>query len=254
MDLLNTANVFEKLAAIEEACHRVLLGSTFGVPSTPARDVGAKPFRELPPKQGLGSPTGRARMLHDLASIELQAMELGLRTLIEFPEAPRAFREELAAVTISEGEHLKLCLDGLGTLNHAWGDWPVHTSLWSAVDAGDDLIDRVLIVHRYLEGSGLDAGDRLMIRLSGMPERDAAYFAVERIHREEIGHVDFGSRWFRELCRERGIDAGTTFEDRMNALRRRLPYRTEPLAHEPRLRAGFTSEELDCLERWRARR
>lgn len=253
MKVFATADVRQKLREIQGACHDALLTTEAVVGLPLARDVEVRASKDLPPKPGFSTPTGRARLLHDLASIELQAMELGLRTLVEYPEAPRAFREELAAVTVQEGEHLELCLNGIEELGHRWGDWPVHTGLWEAVDVGEDLIDRVIIVHRYLEGSGLDAGERLLQRLNGQGHRDVTNAAVERIHREEIGHVDFGSRWYRELCCRRHLDPDADFADRLAKLRTKLPYRTEQLAYGPRLKAGFTENELAILEKWRER-
>ena len=123
---------------------------------------------QLPAKKGLSFKEGQARLLHDLASIELQAMELCLRSLYEYPDAPVAFREQLATIALGEGNHLQLCLNGIETLGFAWGDWPVHVALWHSTANSDSLLDRILIVHRYLEGSGLDAGDTLLRRLSGV--------------------------------------------------------------------------------------
>jgi len=248
-----TADVRQKLREIQAACQGALLSTRALKVHHVARDIEVRPSKEMPPKIGLSTATGRARLLHDLASIELQAMELGLRTLVEYPDAPADFREQLAAVTVEEGEHLELCLNGIEELGHKWGDWPVHTGLWEATDAGEDLIDRVLIVHRYLEGSGLDAGERLMQRLNGNGVRDVVWAAVDRIHREEVAHVDFGSRWYRELCRLRKIDPDEDFARRTRSLRTRLPYRTEQIAREPRLRAGFTENEIQVMEKWRER-
>ncbi len=251
MGVFQTDNVRQKRQLIQQACHQALLGNCEGVPFEPARDVVVMDSRDMRDKPGLGSIAGRARLLHDMASIELQAMELGLRTLCEFPEAPKEFREQLAEVTASEGEHLELCLNGIEELGFKWGEWPVHLGLWKAVDVGDDFLDRILIVHRYLEGSGLDAGERLLQRLAGLPQKDASWHAMERIHREEVGHVDFGSRWYRQICRERRLEPGDDFRDRMQKLRRRLPYRTEQIARGPRLAAGFTETELQVLQEWR---
>ncbi|MBX2986436.1 MAG: DUF455 family protein [Bdellovibrionaceae bacterium] len=254
MSVLSTACVRQKLREVEGACHEALLGrAPPAIPALVARDIEVREAKLHPPKEGLSTPLGRARLLHDMASIELQAMELALRGLQEYPDAPREFREELAALTLSEAGHLKLCLDTLEDLGHRWGDWPVHLSLWQAVSAEDSLLDRVLIVHRYLEASGLDAGDRLLRRLEGLGRPDGTQDVIELIHREEIGHVDFGSRWYRELCRAQRIDPDHDFPVRMGGLRQRLPYRTENLAVEIRLKAGFTMKEILEMEDWRLR-
>ncbi|MBX3039840.1 MAG: DUF455 family protein [Bdellovibrionaceae bacterium] len=253
MNILETASARQKIMGIEESCHLALLGQLPAVPLAPARDLEVVGFKQLPTKKGIGYIEGRARLLHDLASIELQAMELGLRTLIEYPEASLEFREQLLEVTVDEGRHFELCLNSMEELGFKWGDWPVHLSLWNTVKTGESLMDRVLIVHRYLEGSGLDAGAKILSRLRGLPERDAAWSAMDRIHREEIGHVDFGSRWYRELCRENRLDADHDFRERMTRLRETLPYRTENLDRESRLKAGFTESELLVLEELRVR-
>lgn len=253
MTLFQAASPRQKLLQVEVDCHRALLGQ-LPVTETVGRDLEVKNSKELPPREGLSKVCGRARLLHDMANIELQAMELALRTLAEFPLAPTQFREELAALVISESTHLRMCLDGTEELGQKWGDWPVHLGLWRAVSKDDSLIDRILIVHRYLEGSGLDAGTNLLRRLEGLPVRDISLPVIAQIHREEIPHVDFGSRWYRELCRAENIDPSEDFEIRMNRLRMTLPYRTEQIAIAPRLAAGFTMEEIAVLERWRTER
>ena len=76
-----------KIKAIEDAVQAALTGQSLTIPSTPAREAAVSiPPSQHPPKKGFASAEGRARLLHDLANIELQAMELGLRTLFEFPD------------------------------------------------------------------------------------------------------------------------------------------------------------------------
>ena len=221
------------------------------IPSIPARDIVVLEAKQHPPKMGFAHKEGLARMLHDLAGIELQAMELGLRTLVEFPEAPHGFREELRNVTLSEAEHLRMCLEGIQDLGFQWGDWPVHCGLWAAVASEDSILDRILIVHRYLEGSGLEAGDGLVKRLEGVNSPGTRNI-VKQINFEEIGHVDFGSRWYREICLQEKRDSVADFPERMFALRERLPKRVEKISREIRRKAGFTEAEIDYYESLRA--
>lgn len=248
MSSLELSGVWEKIQHIEKSCEDALKPGILSVPAQPARDVVVLDSKLHPPKMGFSKIEGQARMLHDLASIELQAMELGLRTLIEFPEAPPGFRDELKAVTVSEGQHLRLCLEGISDLGFQWGHWPVHTALWNTVRPEDSLLDRILIVHRYLEGSGLDAGDNLIRRLDGLADGGAVKKIVQQINFEEIGHVDFGSQWYREVCRLEGRDPQSDFPVRMEALRWQLPKRMEKINRELRRKAGFTESELNCCE------
>ena len=220
------------------------------MPKWPARDALVLDFKAHPAKKGFSTREGQARMLHDLASIELQAMELGLRTLLEYPEACPCFKEELLEVTLSESRHLEMCLNEIQALGFQWGSWPINCGLWSAVSSDDSLIDRILIVHRYLEGSGLDAGDTLLRRLAGVDAR-AVQKAVQIINDEEVGHVLFGSRWYEKCCLNEGLNPSEDFEPRMNKLRGILPKRIGKLNHELRKRAGFTEQEIQYLEKLR---
>jgi len=205
------------------------------------------PIRDLPPKKGFASPEGQARLLHDLASIELQAMELCVRTLAEFPDAPREFREQLAVVARDEGRHFELCLNALDELGQPWGSFPTHLGLWQAVSAGDSLLDRIVIVHRYLEGSGLDASDTLLRRLDGVP-KSVTKDVVAVIRRDETGHVIFGSEWYRRVAVSEGLDPDSDFGPRLLRLFHRIPRRLEPICRRTRLEAGFTDGEVDVLE------
>lgn len=250
--VLVEASARTKLALLDGTLEELVRGRALAVPHEPGRDVQIRPIRELPPKKGLASREGQARLLHDLASIELQAMELGVRTLAEFPEAPREFREELAAITREEGRHLKLCLDGLDDLGLPWGTFPTHLGLWQSVEASDSLLDRVLIVHRYLEGSGLDASDTILKRLSGVRAKEATR-AIDVIRREEVGHVLFGSRWYVKLAHAEGLDAADDFAPRLTRLFHRIPRRLEPVRADLRAQAGFTEREIATLEDFRQR-
>lgn len=240
-------NIFKKIEMVRNMTNleNTVQLSTEGM--APARDVPVMPLRFHPDKKGLSTNEGQARMLHDLANIELQAMELGLRTLCDFKEAPQAFKEELFAVTKSEADHLEMCLIEIEKLGFKWGDWPAHTALWDCTSTKDTLLDRILIVHRYLEGSGLDAGDTLIRRLKGVDSK-SVLMAVERINREEVGHVLFGSEWYVKICNQDKIDPEIDYPKRMRDLRWSLPKRMEPINIDLRKKAGFTDLEIKYLQ------
>ncbi len=246
---LHQTNIWEKLEVLPRTIDDLLgnRAALYTVPDEPGRDASVVTPSKQPDKKGLSFKEGQAHMLHNLASIELQAMELGLRTLIEFPEVHPNFREQLAAITLEEGKHLKLCLEGLEKLGFKWGDWPVHIQLWQSTSREDSIIDRVLIVHRYLEGSGLDAGETLLKRLHGIIEADL-HKITKVIFEDEIGHVDFGTRWYKEFCAQEKIDPADHFGKRLEEFRWRLPRRIEKLGRESRIKAGFSESELEYLE------
>ncbi len=221
------------------------------VPDMPGRDLQIVLPEDMPmKKKGLSFKQGQARLLHDLANIELQAMELCLRTYFEFPEAPTEFREQLREIAFGEAKHLGLALDALESLGFNWGDWPASLSLWNAVSKEDTLLDRILIVHRYLEGSGLDAGDTLLKKLAGVLE-GPAHKVIRIIVEEELGHVQFGSRWYAEICQRQKIDPQEDFPKRLTGLKYKIPKRIENVNRELRKKAGFTDLEINFLESYR---
>ncbi len=246
-DWFAIANVREKIKTLPQALTLALSeNSAAGQVQEIARDVTVVNKSQLPAKLGLSTLEGQARLLHDLGSIELQAMELGLRTLVEFPEAPRPFREELAEITLGESRHLQLCLNGLNDLGFEWGRWNVHAALLAAVDVSDSLLDRILIVHRYLEGSGLDAGEAILKRLNGT-RSPVARPVVQTIRNEEVDHVLFGSRWYRQICQQQRLDPADDFTTRIEIINRLVPRRAR-INHELRQQAGFTPHEIWVLE------
>ncbi len=240
------SDVREKIRKLPEDIQNAwqMKGEAYLIPSVaPGRDIQVLEKGKRGVKKGLSSLEGQARLLHDLANIELQAMELAYRSFIEFPHAPKEFREQMADLALSESKHLSLCLDELEKLNFKWGDWPVYLSLWSAVSSEDTLLDRLLIVHRYLEASGLDAGVSLLKKLAQC-HAPGVEKAIKLITEEEVDHVAFGSRWYQSFCREKKVDPDHDFKIRMQSLVTRLPKRFEVIDFEIRKKAGFTSSEI----------
>lgn len=241
-----TSSIDEKINVLEDQVHQALLGNSFSIPQTPSRDINVLERGRHPGKKGLSFLEGQARLLHDMANIELQAMELALRTLCEYPEADPVFRRQLADLTLSEGRHFKMCIDGLRDLGYDWGHWPIHLVLWNAVSAEDSLIDRIFIVHRYLEGSGLDSGKSLIERFRAIPpNRTADIMTV--ISNDELDHVQFGSLWYRHFCGQHKLDPDQKFKQLLQDLFPRLPRRMEPVNIELRRRADFNEYEIKEL-------
>ncbi len=220
------------------------------LPETPCRDIKVMQEPDRRKRKGLSDREEQGRLLHNLANIELQAMELAFRSYVEYPEAHTEFREQLAELAISESEHLQLCLEQLQELGYQWGDWPIHLNLWAAVSKQDSLLDRLLIVHRYLEACGLDSGVALLNRLHAL---DAPHVkkAVSQIADDEVGHVEFGSRWYRFFCQQQNLEASDDFPVRLQMLKSKLPKRIEKLQCELRKNAGFTEAELQAAENLR---
>jgi uncharacterized ferritin-like protein (DUF455 family) len=246
---LSTPSVFEKLKHLDASLELAWRGHLV-IPTKIARDITVLPPQAHPDKQGLAQSCGQARLLHDLANIELQAMELALRTLSEFQSADEKFREDLKALVQSEAKHLALCIEGIQNLGFQWGDWPIHTVLWDAVSQDDSLLDRIFIVHRYLEGGGLDAGEILLKRLNGVAH-SCVHPVVNTIVHEEIDHVKFGSDWYNYFCLQDGLDPLIDFKSRFEKLKPILPKRIEKTSYSFRKKAGFTETELQLIDQFK---
>lgn len=243
-------NVRAKIKALPFDIERAWRGeaSSIQIPAgAPGRDVEVKIKGGRGAKIGFSFKEGQARLLHDLASIELQAMELAYRSFVEYPDAPPEFREQMADLALSEARHLELCLDQLDQLGFGWGSWPVYISLWRSVSAEDSLLDRILIVHRYLEASGLDAGVSMLKKLESCHAPEVRK-AVKVITEEEVDHVAFGSRWFQKICLNEKLDPDQDFKERLLKIQNVLPRRFEVIDPDIRRKAGFTDIEIKAAQ------
>ncbi len=248
--LLQEKSVYKKLDLLDDTLSQLGKGESISeVPELPGREITYLPINLLSGRIGISNPLGQQKLLHDLANIELQAMELGVRTLTEFPHAPFEFREELAQIVREEAKHLKLCLQAIESLGGYWGQWPVHLGLWHATHKKDSLLERLFIVHRYLEGSGLDAGDTMLRRLSGLTDKKISQ-VVKVIVEEEVSHVDFGSKWFRHFAKELKVDEKMFFQRMCSKLMKKHP-RKDKISEKLRSKAGFNPDEIAYLNQLR---
>lgn len=196
----------------------------------------------MPKRRSFGSPAGRVALLHALAHIELNAIDLAWDLVARFagPRLPRAFYDDWVAVGAEEAEHFLLLSRRLGEFGAAYGDLPAHDGLWEAAAAtAEDLLARLAIVPLVLEARGLDVTPQMAARLERGGDRDSAAI-LARIYEDEIGHVAAGVRWFEHLCREPGLDPRAVFRDRLaryftGALK--LPFNDAA-----RTRAGFPAD------------
>lgn len=213
-------------------------------PGRPARPVLVPP-RALP-QRGLGSPEGRAALVHAVAHIEFNAVDLAWDAVYRFRDMPDAFYDDWVAVADDEARHFRLLADRLAALGHAYGDFPAHNGLWEmALRTDRHCLERMALVPRVLEARGLDVTPGMIGRLRDAG--DAATVAVlETILEEEVAHVAAGSRWFRWCCER----IGACPEQRFQALLDELApgVLRGPLNHAARRAAGFSGAELARLE------
>jgi len=203
------------------------------------------PPREVP-KRRLGSAEGRAAMLHAIAHIEFNAINLALDAVVRFQQMPEPFRADWLKVAEEEVYHFRLVRGRLRELGHDYGDFPAHNGLWElAQETAADPLLRMALVPRVMEARGLDVTPGIMEKFRAAGDQETVA-VLEVILRDEIGHVEAGSRWFRHLCRERGLESEKTY---FELLGRHLGNRVScPLHHEARQAAGFSHSELERLE------
>ncbi len=186
-------------------------------PTRPARPEAPKlvPPQNVP-RRGLGSDRGRAALLHALAHIELNAVDLAadmaLRFAGDIKESDRArFVADWIQVAGEEGLHFRLLSERLASLGARYGDHPAHDGLWDAArKTSGDVRARLAIAPMILEARGLDVTPGMIEKLT--TNGDLASAAVlKRIYDDEIGHVRTGVTWFVSLCEETGEDAEASF-------------------------------------------
>lgn len=209
-------------------------------PGRPARPPLVPPQRV--PRRRPGSPTGRAALIHAIAHIEFNAINLALDAAVRFAGMPAAYYRDWLQVAAEEARHFSMLTAHLGTLGYAYGDFPAHDGLWDAArKTGDDVLARMALVPRVLEARGLDVTPDLQARLRAAGDTAAAAI-LEVILRDEIGHVAVGNRWFRWLCEGRGLESQAEFRRLCAAYGQPAP--RAPFNVEARLAGGFTPDEL----------
>ena len=255
---LHATEVADKLAATYQARDLLGQGALVWDSANPPAPIAHTRFPARPqqveprdlPKRSLASVEGRIALLHAVAHIEFTAIHLAWDILYRFRELPDAFRADWLGVAVEEAEHFDMILSRLRELGADYGDLPVHRGLWSlAVDTADDVLARLALVPRCMEARGLDVTPGMIDGLKRHGDL-ASVALLERILHDEVGHVVLGSRWFAYVCRERGLDAETAYFDLLGRYLRSPP--RGPFNVELRKTAGFSSSELERLERGRA--
>lgn len=219
LTVLETAGTEAKCAAALSACTDGEDGAPLAPPDRPARP--AEPPLILPrdaPRRRLGSVEGRIALLHALAHIEFNAVDLAFDMALRFADeaaaaglGARAFVEDWFAVGREEATHFLLLNKRLKALGSRYGALSAHDGLWEAAEAtADDLLARLAIAPMVLEARGLDVTPAMADRLKAAGDHESAAI-LETIYADEIGHVATGVRWFEALCARRGLDPKETF-------------------------------------------
>jgi uncharacterized ferritin-like protein (DUF455 family) len=211
-----------------------------GIPGRPARPemVGHTEVKQ----RSVKSPEGLAALMHALAHIEFNAINLAADLTWRFAGMPDEFYLDWARVAREEAYHFGLLSDRLVELGFAYGDFPAHNALWTMAEkTRHDLLARIALVPRTLEARGLDASPAIRNKLVSVGDRRGAEI-LDIILRDEIGHVAIGNRWYGVLCEQRGLDPIATYAALAEA--HGAPRLRGPFNLEARRAAGFSEEEL----------
>jgi uncharacterized ferritin-like protein (DUF455 family) len=191
------------------------------------------------------TPEGRAALLHAVAHIELNAINLALDAIWRFAGMPEAYYRDWLLVAQEEAKHFGLLAGHLAGLGHAYGDFPAHDGLWAMCErTAHDITARMALVPRTLEARGLDATPPMQARLKKAGDPRAVEI-LDVILRDEVGHVAIGNRWYRWLCEREGLDPLAHYV--LLAERHRAPAPKPPFNLAARRAAGFTEPELEAL-------
>lgn len=224
-------------------CAAETLNEPAGIPGRPSRPA-------LVSHAGLSHGSlrtveGRAGLVHSIAHIELNAVDLAADICWRFAEMPDQFYLDWVAIAKEEALHFTMLREHLVSMGFDYGSFDAHNALWEMAErTKHDILARVALVPRTLEARGLDASPAVKRKLVGAGDHRAGEI-LDVILRDEIGHVACGNRWYRYLCEQRGLDPISTYAelvDRYDAPRLRAPFNLEA-----RRAAGFNDAELQAL-------
>ncbi|MEY2686944.1 MAG: hypothetical protein RL375_1142 [Pseudomonadota bacterium] len=198
------------------------------------------------PQRSVHTREGRAALIHAIAHIEFNAINLALDAVWRYPGMPRAYYLDWLRVAAEEAGHHAMLVRHLASLGHVYGDFDAHDGLWGmCVKTADDVLARMALVPRTLEARGLDATPLIQSKLQQVGDLEAVAI-LDVLLRDEVGHVAVGNHWYHWLCRERGLEPLAHY--RFLSRQHQAPRPRGPFNFEARARAGFSAAELDDLQ------
>ena len=194
------------------------------------------------------TPEGRAVLIHAIAHIEFNAINLALDAIWRFDGMPRGYYLDWLRVAAEEAKHFGMLRAHLQSMGYDYGDWPAHQGLWTMCEKTQhDIVARMALVPRTLEARGLDATPLIQAKLrqAGTPDALAAVAILDTILSDEVGHVAIGNHWYRWLCARAGLEPEAHYATLVQ--RHEAPQHRPPFNDAARRLAGFTETELQWL-------
>lgn len=258
LEVLRAGEPAAKTGAAKRAIAGLKRGATMGdlKARPPARPARPDRPRLVPPgeapRRRRGSKDGRAALLHAIAHIEFNAIDLAFDMAARFAgEAQRlqldagAFISDWFEVGGDEARHFGLVKNRLAELGCAYGDLPAHDGLWETAErTADNFLARLTVAPLILEARGLDVTPGMISRLRAAGDEKSAG-VLEIIYRDEIGHVECGNRWFLAACSASGLAPAETFrtlKDEYFAGTLKPPFN-----HQARDQAGLSRDFYDPI-------
>ncbi len=159
----------------------------------------------FPGTKNLERESERGRLLHFFANHELLATELMALVLLRFPEAPAAFRQGVLQTLKDEQEHTRLYLGRMKDCGIHFGELPVSGYFWRSVSVMENPMDYVASLCLTFEQANLDFARHYARGFAAVGD-DITAGLLEKIYRDEIGHVAHGLKWFRRWKNPRESD------------------------------------------------
>ncbi|MGD8925990.1 MAG: ferritin-like domain-containing protein [Thioalkalispiraceae bacterium] len=201
--------------------------------------------RELP-KRGAHTEEGKAALIHALAHIEFNAINLALDAVYRFRGLPSEYYSDWLRVAKEEAYHFSLLSEHLRSLGYQYGDFDAHNGLWEmALETDHDVLVRMALVPRVMEARGLDVTPSIIAKLESAGDSRMVEI-LKIIQHDEVGHVEIGTKWYRYFCEIRGLSPLEMFK---SLLVKHLKGNIRgPYDMVMRKKAGFTDDELLFLE------
>ena len=213
------------------------------VPGRPEKPELVDP-REVP-RRNFSSLKGRLTLVHAIAHIEFNAINLALDAVYRFQQMPELYYSDWCRVAAEEALHFTMLSDYLEQNGMVYGDLTAHNGLWEmAVKTDFDVMTRMALVPRVLEARGLDVTPGMIEKLQSTGDTQLISI-LQKIFYDEIGHVKIGSHWYKTLCEERSLEPQQTFLELIGKYMQGA--RFGPFDTEARLQAGFSHDEMQRL-------
>jgi uncharacterized ferritin-like protein (DUF455 family) len=177
-------------------------GTALITPSAPGRPaelqfkVTGTARDSFPGTKNLEQESERGRLLHFFANHELLATELMALVLLKFPDAPAAFRKGVLQTLKDEQEHAQLYLARMKECGVHFGELPVSGYFWRSVSVMENPMDYVSSLCLTFEQANLDFARHYAKGFTSIGDNETSKL-LEKIYRDEIGHVAYGLKWFR---------------------------------------------------------